>query len=108
MTSVSRWPLWLQLEVIQARVSTLDIQAWIRKTKSPVVRIECAPGMNNDDLAQLITFIRNSGSVSRPSPPFNLPPHILVVRDCAMGYHGPALEGISLRAHGQGPPLCIM
>ncbi|KAH9999194.1 hypothetical protein BJV74DRAFT_175939 [Russula compacta] len=61
MTSMSLWPPSLQLEVLQARLSTLDIQAWIHKTKSPVVRIECAPGMDDRDFAQLVTSLRHSG-----------------------------------------------
>jgi hypothetical protein len=34
------WPNYLQLElVVDSEISTLDIQAWIRQTKAPLVRL---------------------------------------------------------------------
>jgi len=37
---LSAWPKYLQLElVVDSEISTLDIQAWIRQTKAPLVRL---------------------------------------------------------------------
>jgi len=37
---LSTWPKYLQLDlVVDSEISTLDIQAWIRQTKAPLVRL---------------------------------------------------------------------
>jgi hypothetical protein len=53
------------------KLSTLAIQVWIRKNKTPMVRLSYVDGTDNCDFDQLVEEIRAHG-VSRPS--YLLPP----------------------------------
>lgn len=62
---LSAWPKYLQLELVaDNEISTLDIQAWIRQTKAPVVRLEYTNGTDNCYFENLIETIRNARGVS--------------------------------------------
>jgi hypothetical protein len=66
------WPKDLLLKLVIAYVSTLDIQAWIRKTKASVVSIV---GTDNRHglFDQLVGTLRNGPGVSRPDRLANFP-----------------------------------
>ncbi len=62
---LSAWPKCLQLElVVDSEISTLDIQAWIRQTKAPVVRLEYTNGTDKCYFDDLVETIRNARGVS--------------------------------------------
>ncbi len=59
------WPKDLQLELIaDSEISTLDIQAWIRQTKAPLVRLGHTDGTDKRYFDKLIKAIRNARGVS--------------------------------------------
>ena len=62
---LSTWPPHLRLEIIATGVHTLGIQAWLLQHRAPVARIQCAPGMDNHDLGELINTLREHKSVGR-------------------------------------------
>ena len=65
---LSAWPKYLQLElVVNSEISTLDIQAWIRKTKAPMVRLgytDDGSGADKCYFDNLVETLRNSRGVS--------------------------------------------
>jgi hypothetical protein len=53
----SLWPTDLRLEIDPVGISTVDIQRWIHKNKSPVARIKCASRTERrafDDLIEIV------------------------------------------------------
>lgn len=62
---LSAWPKYLQLELVDdSEISTLDIQAWIRQTKAPVVRLGNTKGTDRCYFDNLVEAIRNARGVS--------------------------------------------
>ena len=65
---LSEWPDDLQLEpVADPELSTLDSQAWMRKTKPPMALLRCICDTDNCDFDQLIEALSNGHGVSRSS-----------------------------------------
>lgn len=82
----SNWPTTLRLEIIEAGMSTLDIQGWIQRRKAPIARVQCPPGTNNHHFGELITTLRKGKCVSRHvPPPSKLVSHASAGRNCAVG-----------------------
>jgi hypothetical protein len=62
---VSEWPKYLQLElVVDSEISTLDIQAWLRQTKAPLVRLGHTSGTDKCYFDNLVVTLRNARGVS--------------------------------------------
>lgn len=63
----SMWPrvLQIQIQFVETAVSSLDVQAWILKTRTPVVRIK-GKSRDRHQFNDLVKLVR-SGSVSRRS-----------------------------------------
>lgn len=58
---LAAWPKYLQLElVVDSEISTLDIQAWIRQTQAPLVRLEDTNGTDKDYFDNLVETLRNA------------------------------------------------
>jgi hypothetical protein len=130
---LSTWPKDLQLELVaDSEISTLDIQAWIRQTKAPLVRLGHKDGTDKRYFDKLIETIRNARGVSlvlRLSTAINCPTFQLtdfflplapwclglisrlffltIVRNCEMG-EPPELGPTSPRAAWQSPALCCI
>ena len=66
---LSTWPKYLQLElVVDSEISTLDIQAWIRQTKAPLVRLGYTDGTDKSYFDNLVETLRNARGVSSVCP----------------------------------------
>jgi hypothetical protein len=61
----SKWPRLLQIQIVEAAVSSQDIQKWMKTTGIPVARIKCKP-VDSHQFNDLVNLVR-SGSVSRRS-----------------------------------------
>ena len=62
------WPEDLQLEIVaDSKLSTTDIQAWMRKTKASMAVLRCIYETEQFDFNQLVQTLSNNRSVSRPS-----------------------------------------
>ncbi len=62
---LSAWPKDLQLEIVaDTEIFTLDIQAWIRETKAPVVRVGYTDGTDKCYFDKLVETLRNARGVS--------------------------------------------
>jgi hypothetical protein len=62
---LSAWPKYLQLElVVDSEISTLGIQAWIRQTKAPMVRLGYTNGTDKCYFDNLVETLRNARGVS--------------------------------------------
>jgi hypothetical protein len=112
---LSAWPKYLQLElVVDSEISTLDIQAWIRQTKAPVVRLEYYPnGTDKCYFDNLVVTLRNARGVSFCSVQrvesmtrTHCPSVSRLVRNCEMGESRPDLGATSHRAAWQSLALC--
>lgn len=60
---ISTWPTALRLEIIEAGMSSLDVQALVHK--APVGRLQCRPGVDDHNFGELIKTLRKGKSVSR-------------------------------------------
>lgn len=66
---LSAWPKNLQLGLVaDSEISTLDIQAWIRQTKAPLVRLEYTKGTDKCYFDNLVETLRNARGVSLFGP----------------------------------------
>jgi hypothetical protein len=66
---LSAWPTYLQLDlVVDSEISTLDIQAWIRQTKAPMVRLGYTNGTDECDFVNLVETLRSARGVSLFQP----------------------------------------
>jgi hypothetical protein len=61
----SKWPATLRVEIVEAGMGSLDMQARIRKLKAPVARFQCPPGIDNQHFGGLIKTLRKDKCVSR-------------------------------------------
>ena len=62
------WPEDLQLEIVaDPKLSIIDIQAWMRKTKASMAVLRCICETDKFEFDQLVETLRNDHSVSRPS-----------------------------------------
>ncbi|KAI0293788.1 hypothetical protein BC826DRAFT_369694 [Russula brevipes] len=57
----STWPTTLRLRIVEAGVSTLEIQEWIRKNKASTAVIKCADETDNPDFDELVKLVRKGG-----------------------------------------------
>lgn len=120
---LSAWPKYLQLElVVDSEIFTLDIQAWIRQTKAPLVRLGYdTNGTDNkcyfDNLVETLRNARGVSSVCLFSRVESMTPcsrhlrlhlTLLIVRSCEMGEQRPDLGATSYRASWQIPALCCI
>ena len=65
---LSAWPKHLQLEpVFDSQINILDIQAWLRETKAPVVRLSGIDNMDKHHFSQLVETLRSGRGVSLQS-----------------------------------------
>jgi hypothetical protein len=85
----SNWPAALQLGIVEAGISILDVQAWAQKYKTPVARVECLPGMDSHHFDELVEILRRGRCVSHRDAPSNLSSHALAGRSCTVGDRGP-------------------
>jgi hypothetical protein len=56
----------LRLEIVEAGMSTFDMQARIQKHKAAVTRFQCVPGIDNQHLGELVKTLREGKRVSGP------------------------------------------
>jgi hypothetical protein len=62
----SKWPTSLRLVIVEAGISTLDVQTCIQKRKAAVARFQCAPGIDNQHFGELVKTLREGKCVSGP------------------------------------------
>ena len=105
---LSAWPKDLQLEKVADPIPTLDIQAWMHKTKVPVVRVGSIDGTDNWNFDQLVGAVRNGGGVSRSSRwlPLTFRLTHLIVRHCEVGEPWRDPGPTSPCASWQYPAMC--
>jgi hypothetical protein len=62
----SKWPTSLRLEIVEAGMSTLNVQARMQKHKTAVARFQCPPGIVNQHFGELVETLREGNRVSGP------------------------------------------